>query len=215
MGTDSRPAGPVAGRPAAMVARRRAARRRGGIGRPRAGGAHRCPRARRCLRRRRAAVYPRSPASSCAPIGPTTTSPPNTGARAFLMPAPAWLQATGYSDVELAEAFNVPLDQVAERRLAPRPRRVVADRPRSGPLTRRADDLALPLTPSVAWCSTPWGRVADAARVLTDEDPATVTRDLDPEGVVAKRLDAPRVCGRGAPPPVERRRPATRRPQAA
>ena len=32
------------------------------------------------------------------------------------MPAPAWLQATGYSDVELAEAFNVPLDQLVRRR---------------------------------------------------------------------------------------------------
>jgi hypothetical protein len=38
-------------------------------------------------------------------------------ARTFLMPA-AWLKAAGYSNVELAEAFNVPLDQVAQRRLA-------------------------------------------------------------------------------------------------
>jgi hypothetical protein len=32
------------------------------------------------------------------------------------MPAPAWLQATGYSNIELAEVFNVPLDQVVRRR---------------------------------------------------------------------------------------------------
>jgi hypothetical protein len=37
--------------------------------------------------------------------------------------------------------------------------------------------------------------VVDAARVLTDEDAATVTRDLHLEGVVAKRLDAPVFAG--------------------
>jgi hypothetical protein len=37
-------------------------------------------------------------------------------ARTFLMPAPAWQQATGYSNVEPAEAFNVPVDQLVRRR---------------------------------------------------------------------------------------------------
>jgi hypothetical protein len=32
------------------------------------------------------------------------------------MPGLAWRRATGYSDVELAEAFNVPLEQVRRRR---------------------------------------------------------------------------------------------------
>jgi len=32
------------------------------------------------------------------------------------MPEPAWRQATALSNVELAEAFNVPLDQVVQRR---------------------------------------------------------------------------------------------------
>jgi hypothetical protein len=37
-------------------------------------------------------------------------------ARTLLMPEPAWRQATALSNVELAEAFNVPLDQVVQRR---------------------------------------------------------------------------------------------------
>jgi hypothetical protein len=37
-------------------------------------------------------------------------------ARTLLMPEPAWRQAAGYSDVELAEAFNVPPEQVRRRR---------------------------------------------------------------------------------------------------
>jgi Zn-dependent peptidase ImmA (M78 family) len=37
-------------------------------------------------------------------------------ARTLLMPGLAWRRATGYSDVELAEAFNVPLEQVRRRR---------------------------------------------------------------------------------------------------
>jgi hypothetical protein len=37
-------------------------------------------------------------------------------ARALLMPEPAWRPATALSNVELAEAFNVPLDQVVQRR---------------------------------------------------------------------------------------------------
>jgi Zn-dependent peptidase ImmA (M78 family) len=37
-------------------------------------------------------------------------------ARTLLMPEPAWRQAAGYSDVELAEAFNVPVEQVRRRR---------------------------------------------------------------------------------------------------
>jgi hypothetical protein len=37
-------------------------------------------------------------------------------ARTLLMPEPAWQQAAGYSDIELAEAFNVPPEQVRRRR---------------------------------------------------------------------------------------------------
>jgi Zn-dependent peptidase ImmA (M78 family) len=37
-------------------------------------------------------------------------------ARTLLMPEAAWRSAAGYSHAELAEAFNVPLDQVARRR---------------------------------------------------------------------------------------------------
>jgi hypothetical protein len=37
-------------------------------------------------------------------------------ARTLLMPGPAWRRAAGYSDLELAEAFNVPLEQVRRRR---------------------------------------------------------------------------------------------------
>ena len=37
-------------------------------------------------------------------------------ARTLLMPGFAWRRATGYSAVELAEAFNVPLEQVRRRR---------------------------------------------------------------------------------------------------
>ena len=37
-------------------------------------------------------------------------------ARTLLMPEAAWKPAAGYSNVELAEAFNVPLEQVAQRR---------------------------------------------------------------------------------------------------
>jgi predicted transcriptional regulator len=37
-------------------------------------------------------------------------------ARTLLMPELAWRGATGYTDVELAEAFNVPLEQVGRRR---------------------------------------------------------------------------------------------------
>jgi hypothetical protein len=36
--------------------------------------------------------------------------------RTLLMPEPAWRRAAGYSDVELAEAFNVPPEQVRRRR---------------------------------------------------------------------------------------------------
>jgi hypothetical protein len=39
-------------------------------------------------------------------------------ARRLLMPAAAWRQATGYSNAELAEAFNLPIDQVVVRRRA-------------------------------------------------------------------------------------------------
>jgi hypothetical protein len=39
-------------------------------------------------------------------------------ARSLLMPAAAWRGAAGYSNSELAEAFNAPLDQVAVRRRA-------------------------------------------------------------------------------------------------
>jgi hypothetical protein len=38
-------------------------------------------------------------------------------ARTLLMPTAAWQRASGLSNAELAEAFNVPLDQVAQRRL--------------------------------------------------------------------------------------------------
>jgi hypothetical protein len=34
----------------------------------------------------------------------------------LLMPEPAWRQAAGDSDVELAEVFNVPVEQVRRRR---------------------------------------------------------------------------------------------------
>jgi predicted transcriptional regulator len=37
-------------------------------------------------------------------------------ARTRLMPEPAWRQAAGDSDVELAEVFNVPVEQVRHRR---------------------------------------------------------------------------------------------------
>jgi hypothetical protein len=37
-------------------------------------------------------------------------------ARTLLMPEAAWRGAAGYSNVELAEAFNVPLEQVVRRR---------------------------------------------------------------------------------------------------
>jgi Zn-dependent peptidase ImmA (M78 family) len=37
-------------------------------------------------------------------------------ARTLLMPEPAWRRAAGYSDLELAEAFNVPFEQVRRRR---------------------------------------------------------------------------------------------------
>jgi hypothetical protein len=37
-------------------------------------------------------------------------------ARTLLMPGAAWRHATGLTNVELAEAFNVPLDQVVQRR---------------------------------------------------------------------------------------------------
>jgi hypothetical protein len=39
------------------------------------------------------------------------------GARTLLMPAAAWQHAAGFSNPELAEAFNAPLDQVVQRRL--------------------------------------------------------------------------------------------------
>src|SRR4051812_48478621 len=39
-------------------------------------------------------------------------------ARTFLMPTATWRDAAGYSNTELAEAFNVPLDQVVARRRA-------------------------------------------------------------------------------------------------
>ena len=39
------------------------------------------------------------------------------GARTLLMPTAAWQHAAGLSNPELAEAFNVPLDQVVQRRL--------------------------------------------------------------------------------------------------
>jgi hypothetical protein len=39
------------------------------------------------------------------------------GARTLLMPAAAWQHAAGLSNPELAEAFNVPLDQVVHRRV--------------------------------------------------------------------------------------------------
>ena len=38
------------------------------------------------------------------------------GARTLLMPTAAWQHAAGLSNPELAEAFNVPLDQVVQRR---------------------------------------------------------------------------------------------------
>jgi hypothetical protein len=37
-------------------------------------------------------------------------------ARTLLMPELAWRRGAGYGDVELAEAFNVPLEQVRRRR---------------------------------------------------------------------------------------------------
>jgi hypothetical protein len=37
-------------------------------------------------------------------------------ARTLLMPTAAWQRAAGHSNAELAEAFNVPLDQVVQRR---------------------------------------------------------------------------------------------------
>jgi hypothetical protein len=37
-------------------------------------------------------------------------------ARTLLMPTAAWQQAAGHNNVELAEAFNVPVDQVVQRR---------------------------------------------------------------------------------------------------
>ena len=38
-------------------------------------------------------------------------------ARTLLMPASAWQHAAGFSNPELAEAFNAPLDQVVQRRV--------------------------------------------------------------------------------------------------
>ena len=37
-------------------------------------------------------------------------------ARTLLMPEPAWRQAAGYSDVELADVFKAPVEQVRRRR---------------------------------------------------------------------------------------------------
>ena len=38
-------------------------------------------------------------------------------ARTLLMPTASWRHAAGLSTTELAEAFNVPLDEVVQRRL--------------------------------------------------------------------------------------------------
>jgi len=83
----------------------------------------------------------------------------NVGAaRAYLMPVVAWRLATGFSNVELAEAFNVPLDEVVQRRVGlgrDRSWHVAPGRSAERPQKRTWSRRAVPRVASPSCVSTP------------------------------------------------------------